>query len=153
MRRRAMALVIVGLVFAQPVSVAASAYSSVTNVFDLTPPGYGMTSLCGQAGIVDVASNYGQSISKNYVAGACSGASKTLPSGWLAVENWGYKDGAYCGTSGRSYSSVATAAWQLWISLCSNPAGTQSFNTRVWATAWVGNGYLGGPVLSPSQNY
>lgn len=108
-----------------------------------------------QSAILDVARNYGQMVSKNYLGtSSCGGANRTLPSGYLGIGVEGYRNGALCGFSGIYYSNVATSAWQLWITLCSNPSGTQDFYTRAIGYGWSGSGYVqSSGVYSPSQNY
>jgi len=155
-RLRAMAVVVSLLLLAQPASVAATAYSAVTHKFLWTPAGYTLTNLCVQAGEVDVNRNYGQAQAWVFSGSTnCSGTTRTLPSGWLGVFVEGYRDGAYCGSSGWYYSSQATWAWQLWITLCSNPSGQQSFVSYASGAGYDGSTgyYRSSPVASPAQNY
>lgn len=154
MRRVLALLAAVALVAGRPVPVQATAYSLLTYVNHWIPPGFPDTSLCGQSGMVDTARNYNQVVSKNYVANSCSGGNRSLPSGYLGTQVAGYRDGAFCGISTAYYSTTNTSAWQLWITLCNNPAGTQVFYSRGWPYGWNGSSYVTGlGVTSPSQNY
>jgi hypothetical protein len=155
MLKRSLTLVMIAMLWLQPASVAATAYSLLTYTTQMTPPGHSKISVCVQSGIVDVARNYTQGVSKNFVLNSCSGASHTLPSGWIDVALSGYRSGAWCGDTIDYYSTVNTSAWQVWVYICSNPSGTQSFHTGGWTWIWNGSGYTGCgcQVLSPNQNY
>jgi len=153
MRRRGIvALVVAAYVLALPAGVSATRYSNVTWFLNWIPSGFPATELCGQSGIVDTARNYNQALSKVWNYGAC-GASRVLPATFLGSAVYGYRDGNYCGNSGYYYSTVATAGWQLWATMCSNPAGSQSFHTVGTSLGKAGSGYLAGSVTSPAQSY
>jgi hypothetical protein len=154
MRRTVAALLACFVILAQPASVAATAYSALTYSFTWTPAGYPQTSLCQQAGEVDVNRNNGTAQSRSYNT-SCAGSARTLPSGWLGINLDGYRDGAFCGSSGYYYSSSATWSWTLWVTLCSNPSGTQSFTTKARGVGYDGSsGYWSGATTtSPAQNY
>lgn len=152
MRRRMLAVLVAATcMLAQPTGVAATYYSYVTFFLNYLPPALPATALCGQAGIVDVATNYNQGLTKQ--AGGCA-TSQVVGAGLLGSEVAGYRNGAYCGDTGIYWSTVATAAWQLWSRVCSNPAGLQTFYTygRSWAIQ-SGGGVVGGYVYSPGQQY
>ena len=154
MRKLLGALLGLWILLAQPAAILASAYSAMNYGGQWFIPGGGQASKCGQSGIVDVARNYMQTVSRNYISGSCSGASHSVPSGYLGTSLYGYKDGSGCGYSGIYYSTVATSAWQLWITMCSNPSGTQTFYTLGYGWFYNTGGYdLIGGFQSPSQNY
>jgi hypothetical protein len=153
MRRLIGALLGLWILLAQPAAVLATAYSPMTYAYEWPIPGGGVASKCVQSGIVDVAQNYAQTVSRNYIPYSCSGASHTVPSGYLGTLVYGYRDGSFCGSSGIYYSNVATSAWQLWATECSNPAGSQTFKTLGFGYTWDGSGYSSFSVWSPAQNY
>jgi len=91
---------------------------------------------------------------RDYSLQNCSEANRTLPSGYIGAKVAGYRDGLYCGESAWYYSNVATSGWALTATECSNPAGTQAFNTQGFGRFWTGTTYTGFlTVTSPSQNY
>ena len=157
MRSRVIAaLWIVFVLLANPMAVAATAYSNLRWVGSWIPPGYAASDLCDQSGIVDTARNYNQAVSLHHLTNnyICNQSNITLPSGYLGTQVAGYRDGTLCGFSQVYYSTVATSAWQLWITLCSNPSGLQTFYSAGWPYGWNGTGYTsGGSTTSPSQNY
>lgn len=150
----------IAVLLAQPASVAATAYSTVLYVFAWSPPGSTTTAMCEQSGMVDIARNYGQALAK--VNSNCA-TSRTLPPGYIGVLVDGYIEtspgsGFYqlCGNSGWYLNNVATAGWQLWITLCNNPSGTQTFYSEALGEGYNGSGYSRGNlygVRSPFQNY
>jgi hypothetical protein len=76
-----------------------------------------------------------------------------LPAGWIGRLYSGYRNGGYCGSVGWTYSSVATDAVFGGSSICSNPSGSQSFQTAVTGQIWNGNSYTSfGTQWSPSLN-
>lgn len=155
MRRFAGALLGLWILLSQPALVAATAYSPMNYGAKWSiPGGRGTASVCAQSGIIDVAQNYAQTVSRNWISGSCNGASKVVPSGYLGTDLWGYRDNSSCGYTGIYYSNVATAAWQLWATECSNPAGSQAFKTLGFGYYWNGSSYffIGG-FYSPAQNY
>jgi hypothetical protein len=84
--------------------------------------------------------------------GDCGGA-KTLPSGWLAVTLDGYRNGSFCGTTYYQYSTTSTSAFGVATSLCSNPSGSQTFNTNVFGRVYNGSAYVNLPgIAGPAQN-
>jgi hypothetical protein len=152
--RRAIVALAAGLVvLATPLSAAASAYSPLTYLASWYPPSYSHGSLCGQAAMIDTAQNYNQAVSMYYRAGACNGGNQGVPSGYLGSWVEGYRDGVYCGATSVYYSTTFTSAWQLWATLCSNPSGSQTFQSFGESYGWTGSSYLNGGVWSPAQNY
>jgi hypothetical protein len=143
------------IILLQPASVAASADSLLVYSAQWLPPGQSTnTSVCVQSGIHDVAQNYAQIVIKNYVAGSCSGANRNVPSGYIGTQLYGYRDGSSCGSTAVYYSNVSTSAWQLWATMCSNPAGVQTFRTLGGGWYWNGSTYnQAGFVFSPNQSY
>jgi hypothetical protein len=149
-----MAVAVVYLMSAS--AVLASAYSPRTFVLRLSITGYsGQTDICLLAGIESGASNTG--VVTSYFADYpwCQAADqRPLGGGYLGLKLWGYKDGAYCGNTAWHYSSTTTHYWQIWSSLCPNPAGLQDFNTLASGKVWDGDEYLVPPnITSPSQSY
>lgn len=144
------------LILAHAGGVAASAWSAQT--YETTYDPYGAepnTDYCSRAGIVDTARNYAQVLA--YLAGGsdCIGTTNQLPSGWIGVEALGYLNGSLCASSGFYYSTQAASNWQLYITLCSNPAGSQSFRTASIISFYDGTSgyrnYVG--ATSPTQSY
>ncbi len=155
MKRLASALFGMAILLSQPASVAASADSLMVYTGIWLPPGQGSnTSVCIQAGIHDVAQNYAQIAIRNYIANSCVGASRNVPSGYIGTQLYGIRDGSTCGVTAIYYSNVTTAAWQLWATMCSNPAGVQAFRTLGGGWYWTGSPYhQAGFISSPNQNY
>jgi hypothetical protein len=113
---------------------------------------------CIEAVIADVAEN------KAFIRSApspheCGPEQYTMPSGWLGAKADGYLDGAYCGTTGWTYSSSDTHLFGVGAFLCANPSGSQVFHTIAWGTVWAkqsnGTWIYASPmdVVSPNQNY
>lgn len=153
MRRHLRKLVVaIALVVALPGSALASQYSNVIWLGTwFVPDAHAWVASCGQAGIVNVAVNYNQSLSKT--TDSCA-ASKVIPAGDLGSSVYGYRDGAYCGHSTVHYSNVATAGWQLWQQMCTNGSGQQFFWTVGRSYIWTNNGgYRFGEVTSPSEGW
>jgi hypothetical protein len=155
---RSLALTLL-LLAAVPGSVTATAYSTLRYQDLWKPPGQSTwRTVCVQAGMVDVARNYGQIVVFSNSAQNCTAPNYSVPSGWIGthLDGWRSSGGVdtYCGDTGIYYSTSATSAWQLWSYLCSNPSGTQSFFGYAHGVFWNGSGYTyTGNVLSPSQNY
>ena len=157
MRRRLIGAILgASLILAQPAMVAASAWSLLTYWVAWPVPGASdFASVCGQSGIVDVATNYMQTVIKHYASNSCAGSSYTVPSGWIGSKVNGYKDGTICGQSSIHYSTVNTSAWQLWQAACSNPPGVQTWKTHGYGYyLHAGSTYYQiGPIISPNQPY
>lgn len=152
-----MAFVSAWLVLSQPSLVAADVFSARTFETNLTPIGEPNTDYCARSGVVATARNYGQVNAYANGGGAnnCAGAVNVLPAGWIGVRVEGYRDGAFCGTSMWSYTSSATDNWQLYATLCTNPAGSQNFHSRSFINVYTGDAYTGaftGP-WSPVEAY
>lgn len=151
--RRITALIAALGLAALPVTAMGSAYSALTYRLSWYPPFYSHASLCAQSGVVDTATHYAQAVSMYYVAGACSGGNMGVPSSYIGTQIDAYSDGAYCGSTSVYYNTSFTSAWQIWSSMCSNPAGLQTFQTYGSAYGWNGSYYIGGGVWSPTQSY
>jgi hypothetical protein len=111
----------------------------------------GGVATCTEAVIRDVADNAGYTTTWDYTS--CTTA-HALSAGWLGAYASGYRDGAYCANTGWAYSSTLTHSFGVGAHLCSNPAGSQAFNTIAISKKWTGTGYLTySSTASPSQNY
>ena len=145
-----------GLLLAQPALVLADVYSAQTYETVFTPIGEPMTTYCARSGVVDTARNYGASYAyANGGAHSCTSPVNYLPAGWIGVKVEGFRDGVSCGVSSWYYSSQVAWGWQLWITMCSNPSGSQDFQTRSWLRYYDGGAFYFqsfGP-LSPIAAY
>jgi hypothetical protein len=152
MRLRLLVAVVAStFLMALPATVLATKYSPVTWFLNYYPPALPVTELCGQSGIVNPVQNYNQALTKVWDGGSC-GASRVVCAGCLGSKVRGYRDGAYCGTTTIYWSNVATAGWQLWSTLCSNPSGTQFFHTiGTSCVIQAGGGVVCGEVTSPGE--
>jgi hypothetical protein len=156
-RKIAFVLVFAVAYLASASAVLANAYTPRTYVGRWTTPGHGQTDFCVLSGIETTAQNTGVSTAYVPSVNGCNGTPKAIPSGYLGVTVSGYRDGAFCGSSGYVYSNVSTDYWQIWSTQCSNPAGSQEFHTRMQGRIWTdlsGGAYVASsPLTSPSQNY
>lgn len=147
----------VALVYLMTTTAAlANAYSANTFKLATSIPGYsGSTDLCLLSGIETGPSNTGVITSYFSNPTHCQASDqRPLASGYLGVYLQGLRDGFVCGNTGWIYSNVNTHYWQIWSNLCSNPAGSQSFDTLTSGRVWTGSGYTGMPSQwSPTQNY
>jgi len=130
------------LILAGPGLVQASIYSALTYGFSYTPPQSIFSNLCWQSGVTDPAKNYGQVV--NIWAGnpnnsRCDNGNVSVQPNRIGISVSGYRDGAFCGSSSYYTNSVFTSAWQLWITLCSDPAGQQFFTTTAKAEGMLDN--------------
>jgi len=111
--------------------------------------------LCAEAEIVTPnMDNNAWTISQDYNTG-CWNDNYSAPSGWLGAYAMGYRDGAYCGTTGFYYNSVSTYRFGVGSVLCSNPSGTQAFKTGADSKGWNPStlSYVNyTAVQSPNQN-
>lgn len=151
------ALLSIATLFAQPSLVLADVFSARTWEFHMTPSGEPNTDYCARSGVVDTARNYGQVNAYTNGGGAhdCVGSVNSLPAGWIGVAVEGIKNGASCGWSITYYSSSATDNWQLYATMCTNPAGLQDFTSKSIISAYDGiSGYTNavGPT-SPIAQY
>lgn len=156
-RRTIGALLAAGLVFAQPILVLADVFSARTFEINITPIGEPNTDYCARSGVVATARNYGQVNAYTNGGGAhdCEGSVNSLPAGWIGVRVEGYRDGGLCGSSAWFYSSVATDNWQLYATMCTNPAGSQNFHSRSFINVYKGDSYTGALIgpWSPVEGY
>lgn len=152
----ALAAIFAFVVMVSPSLVYATAWSSLSYSFGLTPPGEPATNLCQKAGSVDTALAGGivETFVKIGGSGNCSGTTNAVPAGWLGQNVKGYRDGAYCGQSGYRYTTSSAWLYSIQPALCANPAGVQSFWSSVIGVLWGGSGYWSGATTpSPAQNY
>lgn len=156
-------VVVLGLVIGLLVSIIPAGASWATAYspwrYDLTVwvnyPAY-TASLCDRAGILDTAVNLAnvQSHTVN-----CTSPSVNVPSGYLGVNAYGYRNGAFCASTGNYYNGSTTWGFQVTWQACSNPAGSQTFRTLAYGAIY-NDGSGGGAVgyswfsqYSPNQNY
>lgn len=140
------------LLIAQPAAVLADdRFSGQIFSTDEQPTGEPVTDYCQRAGIVHTARNYSQILAYTNGGGAhdCAGAVNTLPSGWIGTRSQGFMDGSSCGMSAASYNSSAASNWQLWVTMCANPAGLQEFRARAYGRIYDGSDYVGGNWWGP----
>ena len=109
---------------------------------------------CTEAIIADVADNKGWTYV--FSAGACSTA-QTVPSGHIGVRIRGWRNGGICANWGLyNYNSGTAHAIGVGGKLCSNPAGSQDFQTQANSHRWstdCGCYFVHSLVTSPAQNY
>jgi hypothetical protein len=147
------------LLGAQPGLVLGAEYfSAQVFIFNHTPAGELNTDYCARAGVVDTARNSSQVLAYANGGGAhdCAGTVNQVPAGWLATKAVGFRDGQYCAGSSYYYNTSPASNWMLWITLCSNPSGTQLFKTAAYSRAYNGeDGYwnLGNYPISPNAPY
>jgi hypothetical protein len=147
------AVLLLAMILSTTIVAAGNAYSARTPAIRWDIPGYGTTDVCKLAGIENIARNTGVATAHVPSAGGC-GTPKDLGAGYLGVKISGYRDGSLCGTTTWSYSSSTTDYWQIWSTLCSNPAGSQAFHTVATVRVFVGGSYVTSTtVTSPNQNY
>lgn len=150
------AVLAVWLLAAEP--VLADAFSARVWFAALTPAGQPYTDYCLRSGIVSTARDYGQINSYNNGGGAhdCAGPVTALPNGYIGVAVEGFMNGASCGQPSMFFYNTAPADnWQLYDTRCSNPPGTQNFQSLSYGSIYDGTRYFGpysGP-MSPSQPY
>ena len=160
MKRRtglASSLAVSWLVAAFVGSVLATAYSPWRWNGGIFITGYpGLTDSCQQTGILDTAKNYHVMLEKlrDYDIQDCTEPNRQLVNGYIGAYVSGYRDGAYCGTSGWLYTSTTTEQKTVVVTLCTNPAGVQVFRSVGWGRTWDGDEYWTTPSqTSPNQNY
>lgn len=162
MRGRAIALVFVWLLIAHPVAVEASTYSTVQHQLYWSPNGAVFSSLCTQSGVVTTVSNYGYTLvvwagpapNNDPPNNLCTNPHSNLDPNNMRVKVKGYRSGTFCGASNWYSNNVRTYGWQLWIQLCSDPSGTQAFDTLAYSAGKKAGENLtwfyGGGVDSPT---
>lgn len=107
---------------------------------------------CIQAGIEDFAINLSYEKARQGFD-SCALPLVTMPTGWIGVQVWGYRDGSVCAQSAFWYSNAPSTSWWVRQQLCSNPAGTQEFKTRAFGALFDGDFYQWWLANSPIQNY
>ncbi len=138
----------------------ASATASTGYIYELTTGPYGSTYAdnCVNSVIADVANNNAYIESDTDPHDCNTSYAYTMASGYLGANADGYKNGAYCGSTGYYYTSGAASGFGVGQQLCSNPAGSQTFDTVATGTIWD---YVSGTwqyvytnsLTSPNQNY
>jgi hypothetical protein len=140
------AFALIWLLIAQPVALVRADDRYSAKIFDINiqPIGEESTDYCQDAAILHTAQNRSAIYAYISTGGThdCVGSGNYLPSGWIATQAQGFKDGASCGWSGWHYSSQSAYGWILWINLCSNPAGSQDFRTRAYGRIYSGSDYI-----------
>lgn len=141
----AVALLFVVTMAGIALGTASSSTISVGSVYG------GGKGVCSESVIADVADNkaYTSTYSTSYCAYALSSSS-----GHLGANALGYRDGAYCGSTGFLYNGSATWKFGVGSTLCSNPSGYQTFKTKADSRVWDGASYKDFlMVTSPNQTY
>jgi hypothetical protein len=158
-RRLGLMATIAGTAILMFPTLAYAGYATSGNLYRATVSvsGYGTVRVCLEATITTNGTNIvmnGGSTRVYDTSGLNCDGSWSLPTGWIGVTLDGYRDGSFCGTSGYEYTSQAT--WQKTYSenTCTDPAGSQAFNTVVFGRVYNGSsGYHNIPGVSgPSQN-
>lgn len=110
--------------------------------------------ICSESVIADVVDNKGYTTA--WANTNCSTA-QNQPSGHLGIRIIGLMDGGFC-SSWTGYAYNSSSAWSMALGgkLCSNPSGSQAFQTMAQSRKWVASagGYSTySTVISPAQNY
>ncbi len=111
--------------------------------------------LCGEAVIRDVADNVAYSMTV-FPLNSCWNSGANSQSGWLGARADGFREGAYCSTTGYAYNSGQTWLFGVGSVLCSNPVGLQAFHTKSYHRAWdvtTSQYVYMGTATSPNQSY
>jgi hypothetical protein len=147
---RRWALVLGGLIVVAVVWSGAFALATATSgrVYKSTIAG---TRICTEAVIADVADNKGYTTTWS---STCS-STNSKPPGYLGVRIRGVRDGGFC-SSWTGWAVNASTTWSMGLGgyLCTNPGGTQEFQTYAESKFWYSSGYIHfTQTVSPSQNY
>lgn len=80
---------------------------------------------------------------------------QNVPAGYIGAQAYGYRNGAYCGSTGAAYNNAAASSFGIGAFICSNPSGLQAFKTGSSSYFYVGGGtgYVGVGTQSPNQSY
>lgn len=118
------------------------------------------TSYCGrgQSKIGDAADpGDGQAFTRSaHWSSGCVGTSAlTVSAGWLGAKAYVSRDGAYCGATAEVYNTGSTSLLGVGGQVCSNPSGSQVFETMSQHFLWDDkyDNYVDGWTASPRQNY
>jgi hypothetical protein len=81
-----------------------------------------------------------------------------MPGGYIGANADGYINGSYCGSTGFYYNSGPASGFGVGAQLCSNPAGSQVFDTVATGTIWdyvysTWQYVYTNSLTSPNQNY
>src|SRR3546814_16204685 len=100
------------LLLATPSTAFADASTGMSYRGPQSVPGVGLTYVCEQSTIADVADN--RAWTRTAVADGDFGCTpgQTVNSGYLGVQASGFRNGGYCGTTGYYYSNLATYQWE-----------------------------------------
>lgn len=82
----------------------------------------------------------------------------TMPGGYIGADASGYRNGAYCGSTGYYTNSGPASGIGVGSKICSRPSGSHSYHTvatgEVWDYYYTQWHYAyTGTVASPTQNY
>lgn len=79
----------------------------------------------------------------------------TVGPGWLGARAYEYRSGALCGSTAEAYNSGSTSLFGVGGVKCTNPSGTQTFETTGYHLIWSDQSdtYATGFTYSPRQSY
>ncbi len=109
------------------------------------------TRVCTEAVIADTADNKGYTTTWS----ATCTSTNSKPSGYLGIRIRGVRDGGLW-SSWTSWAVNSSTTWSMGVGgkLCSNPSGTQEFQTEAESKFWYSSGYIHfTKTVSPAQNY
>lgn len=113
---------------------------------DLSVPGFGTTTIHLRADVNSV--NMGGFVAQNR---ACTYTSLELPESWISHDVGGWRNGGLCAWFVDYNLDEGADTLCNSTVLCSNPSGSQSFQTDTAGGVWTGNGYqLHGFQFSPA---
>lgn len=138
----------------------AQATASTGYIYELTTGPYGSTYIdnCVDSVIANVAQNRAY-IESNTDPHRCNTSyAYNMPGGYIGANADGYINGSYCGSTGFYYNSGPASGFGVGAQLCSNPAGSQVFDTVATETIWdyvysTWQYVYTNSLTSPNQNY
>jgi hypothetical protein len=101
-----------------------------------TPSAADQSSVCFRSRITNPGLNHQTDVWLYGSTSSCGGGLVPSPPNHFGAYNQGFRDGQYCGATGWFYNGNGSSSFTVGMSLCSNPAGIQSFSTVSWARGW-----------------